>query len=350
MRIGNGKPGFSATALALVLALTGCGGNKAADGAGEHGAKVASGPRLTVAQVDAPDWQSVSAQVTTRDEAQVLARIPGVLSSLSVRAGDTVRKGQVIGRIIDAQLGYQAGAYGAQARAAQAQAEAAKAELDRVKFLAANGVYAPARLDQAKAAAHAASAATDAVRAQEAAVHAVAGNGTVVAPADGRVLRADVPAGAPVAPGMIVAVVTSGPLVLRLDLPEALAARLSPGARVRVDGIAGEGQVARIYPAVEAGQVRADVAMAGLDPSLIGRRLPARVAVGTHRALLVPRAFVATRFGIDYVTLVDAHGAANDVPVQTSAADGDRVEILSGVNPGDTLVAPAQASAAGARP
>ena len=39
----------------------------------------------------------------------------------AVREGDLVGKGQVIGRIVDNQLGYQAGAYGAQAAAAQAQ-------------------------------------------------------------------------------------------------------------------------------------------------------------------------------------------------------------------------------------
>jgi hypothetical protein len=42
------------------------------------------------------------------------------------------------------------------------------------------------------------------------------------------VLRADVPAGSPVAPGMVVAVVTSGPVVLRLDLPEAWRPRSRP--------------------------------------------------------------------------------------------------------------------------
>ena len=48
----------------------------------------------------------------------------GILTTLTVREGDTVAKGQVIGRIVDSQLGFQAGAYGAQAAVAQAQARA----------------------------------------------------------------------------------------------------------------------------------------------------------------------------------------------------------------------------------
>lgn len=321
-----------------MLPLAACGGNKADDAA----VKAPSGPRLAVTLSDAPDWQSVSAEVTTQDQAQVLARIPGVLTTLAVRAGDSVRRGQVIGQITDNQLTYQAGAYGAQAAAAEAQAAQAHAELDRVRFLTANGVYAKSRLEQAEAGARSAAAQTEAARAQQAAVRAVAGNGMVVAPASGRVLRADVPAGSPVAPGMVVAVVTSGPVVLRLDLPEALAAKVMPGAKVRVDGLAGQGTVTKVYPAVQTGQVSADVALPGLDARLIGRRMPAQIAAGSHRAMLVPRGFVTTRYGLDYVTVVAKNGVAVQVPVQTSPAGEGKVEILSGVSAGDTLAGGAQ--------
>lgn len=319
----------------IALSLQGCGQDKPAPEAFVS----AKGPRLTVTVSDTSDWQSVSAEITTQDQSQVLARIPGILTSLSVRAGDSVRKGQVLGRIADSQLTYQSAAYGAQAAAAQAQAVQARAELDRVKFLAANGVYAKARLEQAEAGASAAAAQTQAARAQQDSVRAMAGNGAVIAPTTGRVLRADVPAGSPVAPGMVVAVVTSGPVVLRLDLPEALAAKVRPGARVRVEGMSGEGSVTRIYPAVTAGQVSADVAMAGLDASLIGRRIAARLAAGTHRGIIVPRAFIVTRYGLDYVQVATKSGSVMQVPVQTSpAADAKSVEILSGVNAGDVLV------------
>lgn len=320
-------------ALLLTVSLQGCGQDQPAPDT----AVAPSGPRLKVVASDSPDWQSVSAQVTTQDQAQVLARIPGVLTTLNVRAGDQVRRGQVIGRITDSQIGYQSAAYGAQAAAAQAQAVQAQAELDRVKFLAAHGVYAKARLEQAEAGAQAAVAQTAAIRAQQAGIRAMAGNGLVVAPANGRVLRADVPAGTPVVPGMVVAVVTSGPVVLRLDLPEGLAAKVRSGAKVRVENMTGEGSVTRIYPAVQAGQVQADVAMAGLDAGLIGRRIPAQIAVGTRRAIIVPRAFVITRYGLDYARVVDGRGAVSQVPVQVAPAPGDRVEILSGVRDGDML-------------
>lgn len=315
--------GILTSLVALTFALTACSG-------GEESAQrteAPAGPRLVLAASDTVGWQDVSAEIATVDQAQVLARIPGILTTLSVREGDMVRKGQVIGRIVDNQLGYQADAF-------RAQAVQAQTELARVRFLHENGVYADARLQQAEAMAATA-------RAQHAAASAVAGQGAVVAPASGRVLRADVPAGAPVAPGMAIAVITAGPTIVRLQMPESIAARVRPGARVMTDDGKG-GTVTKVYPSVAAGQVMADVSMPGIDDSLIGRRVAARVETGKRKALLVPSAFVTSRYGIDYVTLLGRDGAAMQVPVQTTAvAEPGKVEILSGVSAGDTLVGPA---------
>ncbi|MFN3552023.1 MAG: efflux RND transporter periplasmic adaptor subunit [Novosphingobium meiothermophilum] len=331
----------AAGALALSLPLGGCGSSEEA----AQTAKAPAGPRIVLAPADTADWQDVSAEIATVDQAQVMARIPGILTSLSVKEGDMVRKGQVIGRIVDSQLGYQAGAYGAQAAAAQAQAAQAAAELQRVKFLHENGVYAKARLDQALAMASAAQAQVRAAQAQQAAVGAVAGQGAIVAPATGRVLRADIPAGAPVAPGMPIAVITAGPTVVRLEMPESLAGKVHAGSRVMASGI-GEGRVTKVYPSVSAGKVAADVDLPGIDNSLIGKRVAAKVETGTRKALLVPRSYITTRYGIDYVTVLAKDGSATQVPVQTApSAETGKVELLSGVGAGDTLVGPAAATA-----
>lgn len=331
----------SAMAIALSVPLAGCGG-------GEEVATVekAVGTRLVLAPVDTVNWQDVSSEITTVDQAQVLARIPGILTTLTVREGDMVSKGQVIGRIVDSQLGYQAGAYGAQAAAAQAQAVQAEADLQRVKFLYDNGVYAKARLDQAQAAAAAAQAQIRAARQQQAAVGAVAGQGAVIAPTSGRVLRADVPAGSPVAPGIAIAVITAGPTIVRLEMPESLADKVHAGSRVTAAGL-GTGSVIKLYPSITAGRVTADVAMPGIDNTLVGRRVAAKVETGARKALLVPTGYVTTRFGIDYVRVLSSDGSATEVPVQTApSSEPGRVEILSGANAGDTLVGPTGTGAA----
>lgn len=333
--------------LGAALALAGCGAGEQAAGTDS----APTGPRLVLAASETVDWRDVSAEVATVDQAQLLARIPGILTEFTVREGDRVAKGQAIGRIVDSQLAPQAGAYGAQAEAARAQAAQAQAELSRVRFLHDNGVYARARLEQAQAAADAAAAQLRAVRAQQSAVGALAGQGTVIAPASGRVLRADIPAGSPVAPGMVLAVITAGPTILRLAMPESLGDKVRTGSRVIASGITtgqASGRVVRLYPSVSGGQAIAEAEMPGLDGRLIGRRVAAKVETGTRKALLVPASYVVTRFGIDYVMTVAKDGSAAQVPVQTApSTEAGKVEILSGVAAGDVLAAPLPAGTRG---
>lgn len=107
------------------MALAGCGNGAVKTAA--PAARTAAGPRLAVQSSETTSWQDFIAEIATVDQSQVLARIPGILITLNVRAGEMVSRGQVIGRIVDSQLGYQSGAYGARAAAARAQAAQAQA-------------------------------------------------------------------------------------------------------------------------------------------------------------------------------------------------------------------------------
>ncbi|QKS02053.1 efflux RND transporter periplasmic adaptor subunit [Sphingomonas sp. CL5.1] len=347
MMSGGGKWLWLACA---ALALSACGGQPEKD---EAAATLPAGDVMRLAPTEIADMKAVGAEIATRDQADVLARIPGILTSLAVRAGDTVRKGQRIGMIVDSRLGYETSVYGAQAAAAQAEAARANADLARIRDLYSNGVYAKARLDQAVAVARAAGAQAAAARAQQGASASVAGQGAVIAPASGRVLRADIPAGSPVAPGMSIATVTAGPPVLRLMLPESVARQVRPGARVLVNDTASDdagvpfgshqGSVTQVYPAITGGQVRVDATLPGLSTQFIGRRVGASVEIGKRKALVVPRRFVATRYGIDQVQVVGEGKRLSMVPVQIApTTDPATVEILSGVSAGDLLFAPGQ--------
>ncbi|MBB5986483.1 hypothetical protein HNP60_002457 [Sphingobium sp. B1D3A] len=204
--------------------------------------------------------------------------------------------------------------------------------------------------------ARAANAQVAATRAQQGASASVAGQGAVLAPATGQVLRADIPAGSVVAPGMSIATVTAGPPILRLMLPETVAPQVRIGAPVLVDASdmpegSREGRVVQVYPAVTGGQVRVDATLPGLAADLVGRRVGASVAVGRRSALVVPKRFVTTRYGIDQVQVVTADKRLSMVPVQIApTAEAGKVEILSGVALGDTLFAPQAAGAGPASP
>jgi RND family efflux transporter MFP subunit len=326
----------------MALLLAACGSNSPRE---QVATTLPAGETLRLAPSSIPDMKAVGGEITTRDQAEALARIPGTLTSLSVRAGDFAKKGQRIGMIVDTRRGFETSAYGAQAAAAQAEAVRANADLGRIQDLYNHGVYARARLDQALAAARAANAQVAAARAQQRASASVAGQGVVLAPATGRVLKADIPAGSVVAPGMSIATVTAGRPVLRLMLPESAAGQVHVGSRVLVtDDIfpqaTRQGSVIQIYPAVTGGQVRVDATLPGLTADLVGRRVGASVEVGTRQALVVPTRFVATRYGIDQVSVVTPDKHLSTVPVQIAPTDDPgKVEILSGVSAGDTLFA-----------
>jgi RND family efflux transporter MFP subunit len=301
--------------------------------------------RLAVAERTIADLKPVPATLTTRDMGEARARITGVLTTLLVKEGDTVRQGQLIATVKDDRLALLTAAYDAQVAAAAADAARAQADLTRTRTLFAQGIYAQARLDQVEAIAKASSASLAAARAQRSASAELGAQGAILAPASGRVLTADVPPGSVVTAGQSVARITAGPAVVRLELPEAQARslRLGDSVQVSIDGAAtsATGMISQIYPSVTAGQVVADVTAPGLPQDLVGQRATVMVRVGERRALVIPRRYVSTRYGIDYVRLVRADGAASDTPVQTRAGPtADEVEILSGLKGGDVLSLP----------
>jgi RND family efflux transporter MFP subunit len=331
-----------AGAAACVLALAACHGGQPKSAAS---AAPAAGERYLVRLRDTPDLKPVAATITSRNQAEARARIGGVLTALYVKEGDIVRRGQLIGRVVDQRLGFETRAYEAQTAAAQAESARAQADYGRIKDLYDHGVYAKAKLDQSEASAKAAAAAVNAARAQRAASAEAAAQGLILAPADGRVLHAEVPAGSVVMPGQSVATVTAGQAVIRIEIPEADARALAPGQTVKlVSEDLGSGSVGaavvQVYPDVTAGKVTADLAApAGVRRDLVGQRVRAEVQIGTRAALIVPRRFIVTRYGMDYARVLARDGAASDVPVQTAPGPtpGD-VEILSGLSSGDVLV------------
>ena len=301
----------------------------------------AAGERLTVQLSPIPDLKPMAAVVTSRDMAEARSRVGGTLVSLSVKAGDRVRKGQVIGLVRDERIGLQTRAFDAQVAVAEGEAVRARTELARIQDLYDHGVYAKARLDQALAATKTAEGQLRAAQAQRGASAETAAQGAVLAPSDGQVLRADVPAGSVVAPGQSIATLTSGPLVIRVEAPEADARALKVGQPVEVAEIAGgRAEVVQVYPAVEGGQARADLGAPSLKPDFIGQRLTARVPIGQRQALVIPARFVTSRFGVDYVRVREAPGRFDDAPVQLAPGPvTGQVEVLSGLVPGDVLAA-----------
>lgn len=284
-----------------------------------------SGESLIVKTEAIDDIKRISALMTTRDTGEAVARISGVLLSLSVNEGDTVTKGQIIGTVSDQRLKFEASAIAATA----AQAEA---DYQRIKTLYDQGIYAKARLEQAETARKAAQASKNAA-------YELSGQGIIRAPTSGTVIRASVPAGASIMAGTSIATITAGPRIVRLSLPEHQASSLSLGQIVSLDanGLSAKGTISQIYPNIENGQIIADITPDSLEGVLIGQRIEVLISLGKRSGFKLPKTYVSTRYGLDYVRLVGPDNALSDIPVQSAPLDDGFVEILSGLKEGDRL-------------
>jgi RND family efflux transporter MFP subunit len=301
----------------------------------------ASAGTVTVTPVEVPEYKAVYGRVEARDTIPARARIGGTLVALEIDEGDEVKAGQRIGTVRDDKIAFQVNALDAQLRALQAQLENAEADLKRGQALVDRGVATAQRLDALKTQADVLRNQIASTEAQRQVVLQQGSEGEILAPADGRVLTVPVTRGAVVMAGEAVATLGSGGIYLRLAIPERHATLLEEGAGLTVETGTGtvDGTLAKVYPRIENGRVIADVEVAGLPTAFVDARLLVRVPVGRRTAIVIPRAAVETRSGLDFVRVTTADGEADRLVI-VGEAYGDDVEILTGLGAGDTVVTP----------
>lgn len=309
---------------------------------------------VTLAPTSVTEWKAVYGRIEARDRAPARARIGGTVVDLTVSEGDAVTEGQIIARIVDDKLSFQLAALDAQTTALTAQLGNAETELTRGEQLLKQGVSTVQRLDGLRTQVEVLRGQIAALGAQAEVIRQSQQEGTVRAPAAGRVLDVPVSRGAVLLPGEAVAMISVGGTFLRLAVPERHARLLTEGDPIQIDGVPGvtEGRLARIYPLIENGRVIADVEVAGASDRFVDARVLVRLPMGDRQALMVPASALMSRAGLDFVQVDSAAGPAlrTVVPGQPRAtADGPMVEILSGLVAGDHVVTdPAPTTGAGA--
>jgi RND family efflux transporter MFP subunit len=289
------------------------------------------------------EWKAVYGQVEARDRMPARARLGGTLVDLTVVEGDVVTSGQPIGRIEDEKLAFQLSALAAQRGAILAQLDNAQVELTRGESLLKQGVTTAQGLDALRTQVDVLKGQLAALDAQTDIITQQVKEGTVLAPADGRVLDVPVSKGGVVMPGEAVALIGGGGTYLRLSIPERHAPTLHAGDKIEIsDGSATQtGTLSRIYPLIQNGRVIADVEVAGLADNFVDARVLVRLAVGQRDALMVAATALSSTGGLDFVSVQGASGPIQRsvVPGEHQLIDGvDMVEILSGLEAGDLIL------------
>lgn len=284
------------------------------------------------------EWKSVYGRIEARDRVPARARIGGTLVRLSVTEGDAVAAGQDLAQIVDEKLDFQLRAIDGQLQALESQLANAKTELERGQELLARGVTTAQRLDALRTQVDVLTNQIASTMAERRLVEQQAAEGTILAPAAGRVLDVPVTEGAVILPGEPVAVIGGGGFFLRLAVPERHATRLSEGDRIEIEaGEATEGRLARIYPQIENGRVIADVEVEGLPDAFVDARVLVRLPVDERQALMVPETAVRSLSGLDFVT-IEQDGAQIERSVVLGTHQDGMIEVLTGLDAGDRVV------------
>jgi RND family efflux transporter MFP subunit len=347
---------------------------------GCHGGEPASQAVVQTAQArvvesqqqQVPQYLRATGTVHARETAVVSAQVAGRIQQVMVREGDSVRAGQTLVVLDDAALRAsaeqaQAGVKAAQDEQAAAQTDAklAASTLDRYRQLEAEKSVSPQEMDEVAQRAAAASARleavrsqTDAARSQESGAHTMLGYSRLLAPFAGVVTARLVDPGTLASPGVpLLQVDQAGALQLEAAVDESAIGAIHKGmkAQVAIDGSSSAdlaGTVAEIDPAADPAS-HSFLVKIDLPPSSqlrAGMYGTAEFANGVRQAIVIPRSTVVMRGSLACAYVLDGQGIAQLRSLTLGATQGDLVEVLSGISPGERLVnAPSDRDLAGKR-
>ena len=342
-RLMRGAP-RPAWALILPLLAGACGGSRAADEAPPLQVRVAE-----VTESRAPRGVPAVGAVEPIRRASPASRLMGSVVAAPFEEGDRVDSGQVLVRIDDRDLAARRTQVESRVGEAEVLLRDAETLVARMDTLARQGAVAGVQLEQAQTGRARAAAGLESARAALRELDANAAYGIVTAPFAGEIVRKNLNVGDVAAPGV--------PLFVLEDLTrirvvasvgEAAAARLRPGVRVPVEieaaGARAVGVVEAVVPASRppVSGFRVNVVLDRPSPAVISG-MTATVLVpsdepGADRLrLLVPKDALVRRGEMVGVFLVEGTTARLRW-VRTGVADGDSVEVLSGLRGGERVV------------
>ena len=291
---------------------------------------------------------SISGTLEPDREAVLRAQVSGSVLQTYADQGQAVNAGTVLARI-DAS-GIQDAYTSARAGLVSARnaADVAAKDLARNEKLLAAGAIAERDIDQSRRASIAAQAALEDANSRLATAEKAYRSTTVTAPFSGVVSERPVSAGDVVQPGTaLFTVVDPSSMRLEASVPAEQLASIRIGVTVdfTVSGYPGRqfvGRITRINPTADptTRQVRIYVSIPNEGRALVGGLFAnGRMSTATKMGLVVPQSAVDVRGSIPSVMRVK-QGKAEKVQVQIGLTDktSETIEVLSGLQPGDTLL------------
>jgi membrane fusion protein, multidrug efflux system len=323
----------SASLFALVtflILLAGCGAkNENAQGDASNLPTVPVHVQTIESQLHT-NTEAVIGTVQARLHATLEARVSGHIAQMPVTLGQSVKTGELVALLDSSDLKARLD----QAEAAQEQAEH---NWNRISSLFHQQAATRAEYDDAQAQKRVAAAGV-------AEAKAMLDYAKVVAPFDGVVTRKWADVGDLASPGKPLADIEDpSQLQVWADVPDNLTSDVRPDETlgIRVDGLDHElaGAVAEISPAADpvTHTFRVKINLPATSGLKSGQFARVEVPAGESRTLFVPDPAVVQRGELEILFVV-ADGYAQLRLVKTGRHIGNRVEILSGLDTGETVV------------
>lgn len=278
------------------------------------------------------------------------AQVAGVVVARPAEVGLRVRSGEELVRIDPRAAEDQAAASAAQVQAARAELQVALKEYERQRRLFEKAYISEAAFDRARAQRDAAQARVAALEAQAKAVRTQAGYHRVIAPYDGIVSEVPVVLGETALPGRpLVRLYDPGALRVTAVAAQGEASTLVPGGTVDVE-VPGfpvlhlPAERVQIFPAADPSTHTVQLRLAlpsevhGLKPGLFARLSWRSPGTGEGRRFLVPASAVVRRAEMSGLYVLDRDGKPILRQVRLGRTEGERIEILSGVDEGERVV------------
>jgi len=344
-RRGTLVSGLTLRTGALVLGgavlFAACGGSAPETPAAARASFSSAGLQMvTVVDSVLPDVTEAVGTAAPMLSATLSTKLMATVTAVHVQEGDAVRAGQLLVsldvRDIDAKSAQATG----NLQSAEAMLSDAEVQTARMRALYADSAAPKAQLDAAEAGLARAKAMVNAARGGVAEADAVREYGALRAPFAGVVTQRLVDPGAFAAPGMpLVTVQQSSSLRVSAMVPPAAARSRSRGAPIalRIEGVETSGTIEGVVAAPSGGLFTVNVVVSNRDGALPTGGSATLLLPGAPRAVRLVPAAAITREGDLTGVLVQTATGADRRWVRLGRTRGAFVEVLSGVNAGDTV-------------
>ncbi len=307
------------------------------------------GAILTVEVTTEPLIEQAAGTIRAKVETVISPIITAKISTISVRAGDEVKRGEVLveldSRELEARVGQARQAVVA-AKAKLALAEKDSERLQRI-YRAEPGAVSKAELDRVQASLRTARAQLIGAQRQEDEAKTSLSYGTLAAPISGRIVERYADPGDTARQGeALLRMYDPDTLRLEASVRESVASKLTRGQDVtaKVDALdkAFEAVVDEIVPSADPGSRSFLVKVglkgsSGLYPGMFGRLL---IPIGQTHKIYIPSKAVTQVGQLDFVIVKTEQGPVRRYVRLGARAGADRVQVISGLAAGEKVLIP----------